>query len=62
MEKFVKLTGVAAPLMRPNVDTDVIIPIRRLIMEDRAEIGAYAFEPWRYRDDGSDDRNRPGKS
>ena len=54
MEKFVKLTGVAAPLMRPNVDTDVIIPIRRLVMEDRGQIGAYAFEPWRYLDDGSD--------
>ena len=54
MEKFTKLTGVAAPLPRQNVDTDVIIPIRRLVMEDRDKIGAYAFEPWRYSEDGAE--------
>ena len=31
MEKFTKVTGVAAPLMRQNVDTDLIIRIERLV-------------------------------
>ena len=31
MDKFTKVTGVAAPLMRQNVDTDLIIRIERLV-------------------------------
>src|SRR5262245_19092793 len=63
MEKFTKLTGSAAPLMRQNVDTDVVIPILRLIGRKRGELGQYCFEPWRYRPDGSENPdfvlNRP---
>ena len=54
MEPFTVLKGVAAPLMRQNVDTDVIIRIERLIEFGRKELGPYAFESWRYRPDGSE--------
>ena len=52
MEKFTTLTGVAAPLMEANINTDIIIPIKRLVGTDRSTMGAYAFEPWRYRSEG----------
>lgn len=54
MEKFTTLTGVAAPLVHANIDTDVIIRIERLIGLDRAELGRYCFEALRYQSDGSE--------
>ena len=54
MEKFTKLTGVAAPLMRRNVDTDIITPMGRVVSVAREELGNYAFEPWRFNEDGSE--------
>lgn len=64
MEKFTKLVAPAAPLMRHNVDTDVIITIDRLMALPRAEMGGYAFEVWRFLSDGSEnpefELNRPG--
>ena len=54
MEQFTVLEGVAAPLMRENVDTDVIIPIKRLVTLANINLGDWAFEPLRYRKDGSD--------
>jgi 3-isopropylmalate/(R)-2-methylmalate dehydratase small subunit len=63
MEKFTRLTAVAAPLLQRNVDTDVIIRIERLIALDRKELGPHAFAPLRYRADGSENPdfvlNRP---
>jgi 3-isopropylmalate/(R)-2-methylmalate dehydratase small subunit len=63
VEKLVVVEGVAAPLALANVDTDVIIRIERLAKLARAELGRYAFEPLRYRADGSEDPafvlNRP---
>ena len=53
MEKFTRLTGIAAPLMRPNIDTDVIIPIDDCVSVPRAEQGRCAFRAWRYLPDGS---------
>ena len=35
-------------MKRANVDTEVIIPITRLIAFPRGQLGPYAFEPWRY--------------
>jgi 3-isopropylmalate/(R)-2-methylmalate dehydratase small subunit len=55
MEPFTVLEGVAAPLLRPNINTDIIIRIERLRDLDRPELGRYAFESWRYRRDGSED-------
>ena len=55
MQPFTIVTGAAAHLPRANVDTDVIIRIERLTTLPNEELGAYAFEALRYRDDGSDD-------
>ena len=54
MEKFIIHSGVAAPLYRANINTDVIIPIKRLVGTGRDGLGGYVFEPWRYHDDGSE--------
>jgi 3-isopropylmalate/(R)-2-methylmalate dehydratase small subunit len=52
---FTTVTGPAVPLMRPSVDTDVIIRIERLTTLERAGLGPYAFEALRHRPDGSED-------
>jgi 3-isopropylmalate dehydrogenase len=52
MEKFTRVTGAAAPLMRINVDTEVIIPMNRLVGHKREELGPFCFEPWRYLGEG----------
>jgi 3-isopropylmalate/(R)-2-methylmalate dehydratase small subunit len=54
MEKFIRVTGTAVPMMKDNIDTDVIIPARRLVGHKRDELGAFAFEAYRYRPDRSD--------
>ena len=55
MEKFTKVTGVAAPLMRENVDTDLIIRIERLVDNTgRQGLGPYCFEQIRRLPDGSE--------
>jgi 3-isopropylmalate/(R)-2-methylmalate dehydratase small subunit len=54
MEKFSVLSGVAAPLMLANVDTDVIIRIERLSRLEKGELGPWAFESLRYLPDGSE--------
>jgi len=63
MQKFTVLTGVAAPLLRPNINTDVLIRIERMIHVPRGQLGPHCFEAWRYRPDGSEDSefvlNRP---
>ena len=55
MEKFTKVTGVAAPLMRQNVDTDLVIRIERLVTNtSRQGLGPYCFEQIRFKPDGSE--------
>ena len=54
MEKFTQVNAIAAPLMKPNIDTDVIIPVKRLIGYQRHELGAFALEPYRFLADGSE--------
>ena len=53
MEKFVKLTGVAAPLPVVNVDTDMIIPKDYLKTIKRTGLGTGLFAEARYNEDGS---------
>jgi 3-isopropylmalate/(R)-2-methylmalate dehydratase small subunit len=55
MDKFTKLTGVAAPLPMINVDTDKIIPARFLKTIKRTGLGPSLFEAIRYKKDGSED-------
>jgi len=55
MEKFTLLRAVAAPLLRENIDTDIIIRIERLVgATSKSALGRHAFESWRYRADGSE--------
>lgn len=44
MEKFTRLTAVAAPFPQENVDTDFIIRIERCTGTPKEELGRYAFE------------------
>jgi 3-isopropylmalate/(R)-2-methylmalate dehydratase small subunit len=55
IEPLRSVTGVAAVLDRPNLDTDVIIRIERMVSTDPAALAPFAFEALRYRPDGSDD-------
>jgi 3-isopropylmalate/(R)-2-methylmalate dehydratase small subunit len=48
MEQFVRLKALAAPLLRPNVDTDVIIPSREITSPSREGFGEKLFASWRY--------------
>jgi 3-isopropylmalate/(R)-2-methylmalate dehydratase small subunit len=52
--KFTSVTGVAAPLLLDDVNTDLIIPIEHCVSTPRAKFGSVAFEAIRYRPDGSD--------
>ncbi|MBS0224710.1 MAG: 3-isopropylmalate dehydratase small subunit [Proteobacteria bacterium] len=55
MKKFDRLTAVAAPLMRANIDTDIVIPINRMVGNSiRGTLGKWAFSSLRYLPDGSD--------
>jgi 3-isopropylmalate/(R)-2-methylmalate dehydratase small subunit len=53
MESLRKVTGIAAPLMRINVDTDQIIPALFLGGTDAKGYGAHLFNGWRFLPDGS---------
>jgi 3-isopropylmalate/(R)-2-methylmalate dehydratase small subunit len=44
-------TGIVAPLDRPNVDTDQIIPKQFLKRIERTGFGEFLFYDWRYRAD-----------
>lgn len=48
MKPFVTATGVAAPFMRPNVDTDAIVPSREYQSAARTGFGEKLFANWRY--------------
>ena len=54
MEKFTKLTGVAAPLPIVNIDTDMIIPKQYLKTIARTGLGKGLFSEMRYNEDGSE--------
>jgi 3-isopropylmalate/(R)-2-methylmalate dehydratase small subunit len=52
---FTTLTAIAAPIMRGNIDTDVIIRIDRLVGNSvRGTLGKWAFGALRYLPDGSE--------
>ena len=54
MEKFEKLSGIAAPMPLVNIDTDMIIPKQFLKTIKRTGLGVHAFDEMRYKDDGSE--------
>lgn len=52
---FTTVTAIAAPIMRSNIDTDVIIQIERLVGNSaRGNLGKWAFGSLRYLPDGSE--------
>jgi 3-isopropylmalate/(R)-2-methylmalate dehydratase small subunit len=52
---FTKLSAIAAPIMRTNIDTDVIIRIERLVGNSvRGTLGKWAFGSLRYLPDGAE--------
>jgi 3-isopropylmalate/(R)-2-methylmalate dehydratase small subunit len=54
-QPFNTLTATAAPIMRSNIDTDVIIRIERLVGNSvRGTLGKWAFGSLRYLPDGSE--------
>src|ERR1041384_4841895 len=52
-------TGLAAPLDRPNVDTDQIIPKQFLKRVERTGFGQFLFYDWRFAVDGSPNSSFP---
>ena len=54
MQKFEKLTGVAAPLDILNIDTDMIIPKQFLKTIKRYGLGKNLFDEMRFNLDGSE--------
>ena len=54
MQKFDQLTGVAAPLDIPNIDTDMIIPKQFLKTIKRSGLGKNLFDEMRYDRNGGE--------
>jgi 3-isopropylmalate/(R)-2-methylmalate dehydratase small subunit len=54
MEKFTRLSGVAAPLPMVNVDTDMVIPKNYLKGTERTGLGKHLFAEMRFNADGSE--------
>lgn len=50
MERFISITGVAAPLLRINIDTDAIIPSREMKRVSKKGLSDGLFANWRYSD------------
>ncbi|MSP88899.1 MAG: 3-isopropylmalate dehydratase small subunit [Alphaproteobacteria bacterium] len=54
MQKFTKLSGVAAPMPNINIDTDAIIPKQFLKTIKRTGLGTALFNDLRYNPDGTE--------
>ena len=54
MEKFTRITGVAAPMDMINIDTDMVIPKQYLTTIERTGLGKGLFHEMRYFNDGSE--------
>lgn len=48
MEAFTVMTAVAAPMLRDNIDTDIIIPSREMKTVSKTGLSAGLFAGWRY--------------
>ncbi len=53
--KFTTLKGIAAPMEKPNIDTDLIMPKQFLKTIKRTGLGTAVFYERRYKEDGSED-------
>ena len=61
MQAFTQHSGIVAPLDRPNVDTDAIIPKQFLKSIKRSGFGPNAFDDWRYLDAGGPGCDNDGR-
>lgn len=61
MNKFTLHTGVAAPMDRANIDTDMIIPKQFLKSIKRSGFGKNLFDELRYLDEGQPDQECTGR-
>ena len=61
MKSFTQLMGVAAPMDRANVDTDMIIPKQFLKSIKRSGFGKNLFDELRYLDEGLPDQSCEGR-
>ena len=52
MDKFTTLTAVAAPILRINIDTDIISPSREMKRVSKHGLGDGMFANWRYTEPG----------
>ena len=57
MKAFTTHTGVAAPLLRRNIDTDAIIPSREMKRVSKLGLGEGLFAAWRYTMPGGREAN-----
>jgi 3-isopropylmalate/(R)-2-methylmalate dehydratase small subunit len=57
MRAFTICEGVAAPLLRDNIDTDLIVRIERIAQLKRGQFARWAFESWRYLPDGDENKD-----
>lgn len=57
MTPLVRLTAIAAPLLRENIDTDAIIPSREMTSVSKTGLAAGLFAGWRYTQVGGRDPN-----
>ncbi|MEO0410714.1 MAG: 3-isopropylmalate dehydratase small subunit [Pseudomonadota bacterium] len=57
MTPFTKHSGVAAPILRVNIDTDAIIPSREMKTVSKAGLADGLFAGWRYTAQGGRDPN-----
>ncbi|GAC1417623.1 MAG: 3-isopropylmalate dehydratase small subunit [Burkholderiaceae bacterium] len=55
MQAFTTLRGLVAPLDRPNVDTDAMVPKQFLKRITRTGFGPNLFDEWRYLNHGEPD-------
>ena len=55
MDQFTVVAGVAAPLMRANIDTDTVIRIERLSNTKPVDTAPWLFESLRFDADGRED-------
>lgn len=53
MEAFQRITGIAAPMLRINIDTDQIIPTLFLGGTEAKGYGKHLFHHWRFLADGA---------
>jgi len=61
MKSFTVVTGIAAPMDRANVDTDMIIPKQFLKSIKRTGFGKNLFDELRYLDEGKPDQDCAGR-